>query len=58
MLLQRKSNYTAAVYLRISRDDGDKVESDSIQNQRDLIRDFLKKHPEITKTSEFVDDGC
>ena len=57
MLLQRKSNYTAAVYLRISRDDGDKVESDSIQNQRDLIREYLKKHPEITKTTEFVDDG-
>lgn len=57
MLLQRKSNYTAAIYLRISRDDGDKVESDSIQNQRELIREYLKKHPEITKTSEFVDDG-
>ena len=34
MLLQRKSNYTAAIYLRISRDDGDKVENDSIQNQK------------------------
>lgn len=57
MRLQRKSTYTAAIYLRISRDDGDKVESDSIQNQRELIREYLKKHPEITKTSEFVDDG-
>lgn len=50
MRLQRKSTYTAAIYLRISRDDGDKVESDSIQNQRELIREYLKKHPEITKT--------
>lgn len=57
MRLQRKSTYTAAVYLRISRDDGDKVESDSIQNQRELIREYLKKHPEITKTLEFIDDG-
>ena len=57
MRLHRKTNYSAAIYLRISRDDGDKVESDSIQNQRDLIREFLKKHPEITKTTEFIDDG-
>lgn len=57
MRLQRKSTYTAAIYLRISRDDGDKVESDSIQNQRELIREYLKKHPEITKTAEFIDDG-
>ena len=57
MRLRRKTNYTAAIYLRISRDDGDKVESDSIQNQRELINEYLKKHPEITKTREFVDDG-
>ncbi len=53
----KKTSYTAAVYLRISRDDGDKAESDSIQNQRELIKEFLKNHPEITKTREFADDG-
>lgn len=42
MRLRRKTNYTAAIYLRISRDDGDKVESDSIQNQRELINEYLK----------------
>ena len=31
----------AADYLRLSREDGDKLESDSIRNQRSLINDFV-----------------
>ena len=38
----------AADYLRLSREDGDKLESDSIRNQRSLINDFVKQHPDIT----------
>lgn len=57
MLLRKKTVYSAGEYLRLSRDDGDKAESDSIQNQRELIKDFLSKHPEITTAKEFVDDG-
>ncbi len=38
--------YHADLYLRLSREDGDKVESDSIANQRDLLS-FLSSHPEI-----------
>lgn len=49
--------YKACIYTRLSRDDGDKLESDSIVNQRALIRDFLKKHPEIRVVSEKTDDG-
>lgn len=47
----------AADYLRLSREDGDKLESDSIRNQRSLINDFVKQHPEITLVDEYVDDG-
>ena len=57
MRLKKKSSYSAAIYLRISREDGDKTESESIQNQRELVGEFLKNHPEITRTKEFVDDG-
>lgn len=57
MRLRKKSSYTAAVYLRLSREDGDKAESDSIHNQRELIKEYLTHHPEITSTKEFVDDG-
>ena len=55
--------YTAAIYLRLSKEDGDfsdsgvKQESDSIANQRLLIHEFLKKHPEIQSTREYCDDG-
>lgn len=33
-------------YVRLSREDGDKVESNSITGQKDLIRAFLSRHPE------------
>lgn len=49
--------YTADSYLRLSREDGDKAESDSIVNQRGLIKEFLKTHPDIQLYSEKVDDG-
>lgn len=49
--------YNACIYARLSRDDGDKLESDSITNQRSLIRDFLSKYPEIHVVSEKIDDG-
>ena len=49
--------YRACIYTRLSRDDGDKAESDSIGNQRALIRDFLSGHPEIEAVSEQSDDG-
>ena len=52
-----KESYKACIYARLSKDDGDKPESDSIGNQKALIRDFLKKHPEIQVVSEKVDDG-
>ena len=57
------NNYLAAIYLRLSKEDGDlstaggKTESNSIANQRKLIEEFLKKHPEITFVQEFCDYG-
>ena len=56
-------HYRAAIYLRLSREDGDfscsseKLESNSISNQRLVIMDFLKKCPEITFVREYCDDG-
>lgn len=51
------SVYTADAYFRLSKEDGDKVESDSIINQKALVREFLKTHPEIQVYKEKVDDG-
>ena len=49
--------YKAAKYLRLSYSDDKNNESDSIQNQRKMIDEFLKNNPEIEAISEFVDDG-
>ena len=57
MYFKSQNSYLAAVYLRLSRDDGDKVESDSIRNQRSLLRDFANQHNDITLVKEYIDDG-
>jgi len=46
----------AAIYLRLSRDDGGDVESNSIQNQRELLREFAKDN-NIPVRDEYIDDG-
>ena len=49
--------YLCGSYVRLSQDDGDKEESNSIVNQKNLIRDFMHKHPEFTLVKEYADDG-
>ncbi len=49
--------YAADAYYRLSKEDGDKVESDSIVNQKALVREFLKTYPDIQIYDEKVDDG-
>lgn len=49
--------YHAAIYIRLSKEDGDKEESDSIINQRELIKNYLKEHADIQICMECVDDG-
>ena len=51
------TTYTADLYLRLSKEDGDKEESDSISNQRALILDFLKTQPDIRLHKIRIDDG-
>jgi site-specific DNA recombinase len=54
---KESKQYKAAIYIRLSKDDGDKPESNSVSNQRDLILSYLKTKPEIEVCSERVDDG-
>lgn len=59
---QFKKIYHAAIYVRLSKEDGDvagasKAESNSISNQKELIRDFLKDKEDIVVVSERVDEG-
>ena len=56
-LQQNTTRYRTALYLRLSREDGDKTESDSIANQRTLLEAYAIDHPELCIVDEFVDDG-
>ena len=55
---------TTAIYLRISSEDvdlktGEKDESESISNQRRLLRDYVSAHADLSGSEilEFCDDG-
>ena len=50
---------TTALYIRLSQEDENIGESDSVINQRDLLNDFVSKHSDLahTKILHFVDDG-
>jgi len=48
----------AAAYCRLSREDGDKPESDSIVNQQHVIEDFCAAHEEFRLVSVYADDGA
>lgn len=39
--MERQTFFHVAVYIRLSREDGDKEESDSIGNQRKLLTEYI-----------------
>ena len=49
--------WNTAGYLRLSREDGDRAESDSIANQRKLLERYIGEHPELHLVSYYQDDG-
>ena len=49
--------WNATLYLQLSRDDGDKEESNSITGQRELLRDFIRTRPELREYAVRIDDG-
>ena len=49
--------FSVAEYIRLSREDGDKAESDSIGNQRKLIAEYLKGKDDFVLYDTYVDDG-
>ena len=57
VFVMQETIYNADIYLRLSKEDGDKEESDSIGNQRALILDFLKTQPNIRLHKIRIDDG-
>lgn len=54
-----KEYSNVAMYLRLSRDDGDfgngKTESDSIRSQRELILSFIRSHADMKLCDIYID---
>lgn len=53
----KKKIWQAALYVRLSREDGDKEESDSIVNQKELLQQFASLEADIAVHDVYVDDG-
>lgn len=49
--------YKASLYIRLSVEDGDKEESNSVTNQRMLLNEFLNDNPDIELYDYYIDDG-
>ena len=56
-VLPDAKQWKAADYARISREDGDKEESDSIGTQFDIIDDYIAHNDDITFVDRYSDDG-
>ena len=50
-------DYHVALYIRLSREDGDKIESDSVVNQRDLLTSFVDELEDVCINDYYIDDG-
>ncbi len=47
-----------ALYVRLSREDGDREESDSIVSQRELLTEFAAAREDMADPRLYTDDGC
>ena len=49
-------NCKIGIYIRLSREDGDDLESESVTNQRNLLMDYIRAN-NLHIVDEYVDDG-
>ena len=52
-----KPKWRAGLYIRLSREDGDRAESESVSSQRAILQKFVDDNPEITFSDYYIDDG-
>lgn len=58
MKLQKVLNlFHVAIYIRLSKEDGDKEESDSVGNQRKLLTEYIAEKEDFILFDTYVDDG-
>lgn len=54
---QKIKNCKVGLYIRLSREDGDKEESSSVTNQREILKRFISEQNNFFIVKEYVDDG-
>ena len=56
VIMNGEEIYQVGIYIRLSKEDGDDGESESVENQRDLIKNFIEEHEDLEFVEEYVDD--
>ena len=54
---EEKKPWNAALYIRLSKEDGDKSESYSVTSQREILKEYIKQHSDIALFDFYIDDG-
>ena len=54
---ENNSIWNVALYVRLSREDGDKRESDSVVNQKKLLNYYIENHEEFLSSSFYIDEN-
>lgn len=52
-----EKTYRTVIYARLSKDDGDKTESNSISSQKLICEDYISKQSDLELVNTYVDDG-
>lgn len=55
--MEKNIIFFVALYIRLSREDGDKEESDSVGNQRKLLLEYMEKKEDCVLKDIYIDDG-
>lgn len=54
---QKTKSFRVGLYMRLSREDGDKEESSSVTNQREMLKRYVSEQENFFILKEYVDDG-
>lgn len=54
---QKTKSFRVGLYIRLSREDGDKEESSSVTNQREILKRYVSEQENFLIVKEYVDDG-
>ena len=54
---QKTKSFRVGLYMRLSREDGDKEESSSVTNQREMLKRYVSEQENFFIVKEYADDG-